>query len=89
MCFTPAAKIMHNRVAPSSCDDPDDIFIAVIHFLMLSIRRNESKIAWAQFLPLGAVRSADNGTVPLSRVYDCIWDAHQVSIRGNEVRFEA
>jgi hypothetical protein len=42
--LAPACEIVNNRVSSAPCNYPLDVLIAVVHLLMLSIRRNEGKV---------------------------------------------
>jgi len=41
----PAFQINHNRHPPASGDDPDDVLIALIYFLVLGPRGDEGEVA--------------------------------------------
>lgn len=50
--LAPTLYIFYNRIATTACNDPQDILIAIVDLLMLSIGRYKSEVARTQFLSL-------------------------------------
>lgn len=58
---------------PSTAGDyPLDFVVAIINFLMFSIRGYKREVAGRQFLSLRAVWSPDDGAVAACSVDDCV-----------------
>jgi hypothetical protein len=71
--LAPALDVDDDRRATTTSDNPDYIFIAVIDFLMLCVSWNQSKVARTQILPLGAIRTTDDGSMAFGGVDDGVW----------------
>ena len=64
---TPPLEIHNCWLTTTSCNDPDNLFVAVIYLLMFAIRRYEGKVSRCQILALAAA-FRDDTTVPRLRV---------------------
>jgi hypothetical protein len=52
MCLAPAFEIVDNWIATTSSYDPNDVLIAVVDFLMLSISRYEREVSRCKLVSL-------------------------------------
>ena len=67
--LTPSFKVLDDWPNSTADDDPDDLFVTIVDFLVLSKCRNQGKVTWVQVLTFAAAL-ADDCTVALDSVDD-------------------
>jgi hypothetical protein len=70
--LSPALDVVHNVISAYASDDPLDIRITIVDFLVFGVGRYECEIAGYQLLSFGAVGSPDDGTVAARSIENCV-----------------
>jgi hypothetical protein len=63
---------MNHGVPATSGDYPNDLFIAIINFLVFGVGWYQCEVAWGKFLSFRALTSTDNRTVSAYSIYNRI-----------------
>ena len=85
MARTPIVEVLDYWVSTTAGDNPKNVLVAVIHFLVFDEGRNESKIAGTKLLALFASFKNDR-TIAAGSIHDCILLAMVVN-GGEGMRF--
>ena len=78
MRLAPASEVVNDRIATASCNDPNDIIIAFVYLLMLSISGYKREVARRKLLSLRTIRAAHNGAMATCCIYNRIWIEYQI-----------